>query len=183
MVRLWGANDQVYWREAANHCSLVQIPYCPWPSAELLHPMLFLTAEQDKLTAHVKGYSKHVGAAKAFKRAECTRKNSLGLIQTWHILLRVSIIYDWVEGNQATLAVGQFKQATYICSTGAKYHLSLPDSTPKIAAIAHASKAELQETALPFKEQHFRRPIHLGFQFPWPPSREWCWEPPPFQTW
>lgn len=183
MVRLWGANDQVYWREAANHRSLVQIPYCPWPSAELLHPMSFLTAEQDKLTAHVKGYSKHVGAAKAFKKSRVHKKKFLRTNPNLAHLTEGVHLNDWVEGNQATLAVGQFKQATYICSTGAKYHLSLPDSTPKIAAIAHASKAELQETALPFKEQHFRRPIHLGFQFPWPPSREWCWEPPPFQTW
>lgn len=183
MLRLWGANN-VYWREAANHRSLVQIPYCPWPSAELLHPMSFLTAEQDKLTAHVKGYSKHVGAAKPFKKSRVHKKK---LLRTNPNLAHLTegVHYIRLSRRESSDTGCRSIQAghLYLCIFWAKYHLSLPDSTPKIAAIAHASKAELQETALPFKEQHFRRPIHLGFQFPWPPSREWCWEPPPFQTW
>lgn len=126
--------------------------------------MSFLTAEQDKLTVHVKGYSKHVGAAKAFKKSRVhnfflkTNPNLEHLTEGVHYI-RLS------RRNQATLAVGQFKQATYICSTGAKYHLSLPDSTPKIVAIAHASKAELQETALPLKSNTFKDLLIKDFIF------------------
>lgn len=96
-----------------------------------------------------------MGLAKAFKKSRVHKKK---ILRTNPNLAHLTegVHYIRLSRREATLAVGQFKLATYICSTGAEYHLSLPDSTPKIAAIAHASKAELQETALPLKNNTFK---------------------------
>lgn len=52
------------------HICLDQVPYY----CSLCH---FLTAEKDKLTMHVKGYSKHVKAAKALEKSGVSRENFL----------------------------------------------------------------------------------------------------------
>lgn len=92
-----------------------------------------MTAEHDKVTAHVKGYSKHVEVAKALKKIRVTKKkflrnnpNLTHLTEGVHYI-RLSKMESSDTGCRSIL-----------CSTGAKYQLSLPDSTPKIAATAPA---------------------------------------------
>lgn len=113
--------------------------------------------QQEKLTAHAKGYSKHVGAAKPFKKSRVHKKK---LLRTNPNLAHLTegVHYIRLSRRESSDTGCRSIQAghLYLCIFWAKYHLSLPDSTPKIAAIAHASKAELQETALPLKNNTFK---------------------------
>ena len=62
MVPYIGERRQVIAHLYKYHVSLDRVPfYC-----SLCH---FLTAEKDKLTAHVKNYTKHVDAVKALERS------------------------------------------------------------------------------------------------------------------
>lgn len=97
------------------------------------------------------------GRRKPLRRAECTRKK---LLRTNPNLAHLTegVHYIRLSRRESSDTGCRSIQAgrLYLCIFWAKYYLSLPDSTPKIAAIAHASKAELQETALPLKNNTFK---------------------------
>lgn len=160
MLRLWGANNQVYWREAANHRSLVQIPYCPWPSAKLLHPMSFLTAEQDKLTAHVKGYSKHVGAAKAFKKSRVHKKKFLRTNPNLAHLTE-GVYYIRLSRRESSDTGCRSIQAghLYLFDWG-KVSFVTSGFNPQDSGNCTCIPSRITRNGFAFKKQHFQRPIY-----------------------
>lgn len=68
MIKFIGERRQIIANLYKYYIPLDQVPYyCP---------LSFLTAEKDKLTAHVKGYSKHVEPAKALEKSGVSQENS-----------------------------------------------------------------------------------------------------------
>lgn len=99
-------------RQAIAHLYRYSIPLDQMPDyCSLCH---FLTAVEDKLTAHVKGYSKHVDAAKALEKSGVPQENFLrDNPNPIHRRCPFYTTYTEQGGIKTTLAEGQFKQDTY----------------------------------------------------------------------
>lgn len=158
MIKYTGERRQVSAHLYKYHIPLDQVPYY----CSLCH---FLTAEKEKLTAHVKGYSKHVEAAKALEKSGVPQENFLRansnpvhLTEGVHFirLSREESRQHWLKMNASRTHTG---------STGARPQLIVPDPTPKIAEPAPAPLAELPEAALAPKSITFEDLPDEDFSF------------------
>lgn len=132
------------------HISLDQVPYyCTQCN--------FLKAEHDKLTAYVKGYSKHVGAAKAFKKIKVTKKKFLRT--------NPNLAYLTEGVNYIRLSRRESSDTVNSLFDWGKVSFVTSGFNPKIAATAPAPAAELQETALALKSNTFEDLIDEDFSF------------------
>ena len=101
-----GERRQVIAHLYRYHVPLDQVPYY----CSLCH---FLTAEKDKLTSHVKGYTKHVEAAKTLEKSGVPLENFLRansnpvhLTEGVHFirLSREESRQHWLKGTASRLA-------------------------------------------------------------------------------